>query len=49
MKKLPYLDRVTDYKGEDHYEEKNSAGINSAGVIAETFDEILQKIDVFME
>jgi len=36
--KLPYLERVVDAKGEDHYEETNSIGIECADVIAETFE-----------
>ena len=39
--KLPYLERTMDDKGEDHYEETNSIGIECANVIAETFEENL--------
>lgn len=35
---LPYLDGVMDYKGEDHYEETNSLGPESATIIAAAFE-----------
>ena len=35
--KLPYLERITDYKGEDPYEETNSIGPKCADVIASAF------------
>ena len=34
---LPYLERIVDYKGENHYEETNSTGPNAAGAIADAF------------
>lgn len=43
--KLPYLERTMDDKGEDHYEETNSIGIECANVIAETFEENLKLMD----
>lgn len=43
--KLPYLERTMDDKGEDHYEETNSIGIECANVIAETFEENLILMD----
>lgn len=38
----PYLKRITDYKGEDHYEETNSVGPECAGRIADTFEAVMQ-------
>jgi len=35
--KIPYLERITDRKGEDHYEETNSVGPKCAERIAEAF------------
>lgn len=43
--KLPYLERTMDDKGEDHYEETNSIGIECANVIAETFEENLRLME----
>lgn len=33
----PYLDRITDFKGEDHYEETNSIGPACAQAVADAF------------
>lgn len=38
--KLPYLERTTDYKGEDHYEETNSIGPKCADTIATAFQAV---------
>ncbi len=40
-KEKPYLDRITDYKGEDHYEETNSVGPECATRIAAAFEAAL--------
>lgn len=37
----PYLNSVTDYKGEDHYEETNSIGPEAADRIAHAFEALL--------
>lgn len=42
--KMPYLERIKDYKGEDHYEETNSIGPECANVIADTFDSVLKAL-----
>lgn len=42
--KAPYLARIEDYKGEDHYEETNSVGPECAGAIAATFEALLQEL-----
>lgn len=42
--KLPYLDRIQDEKGEDHYEETNSVGPGCAGAVAEAFEKALKAI-----
>ena len=42
--KLPYLERVMDKKGEDHYEETNSLGPKSAVCIADAFRSALAAI-----
>lgn len=34
---LPYLERTTDYRGEDHYEETNSIGPACAQAVADAF------------
>jgi hypothetical protein len=41
---LPYLERIRDYKGEDHYEETNSVGPMAADVIARAFTEAAEKL-----
>lgn len=41
---LPYLSRVVDYKGEDHYEETNSVGYHCADAIALAFREALDAL-----
>ena len=41
---LPYLERITDYKGEDHYEETNSIGPECAGLIADTFEAVMKAL-----
>lgn len=38
----PYFEKIVDYKGENHYEETNSLGIHSAGVIADTFESLFE-------
>ena len=38
----PYIERITDGIGEDHYEETNSIGPECANVIAETFEKLLR-------
>ena len=43
-KTKPYLDRITDYKGEDHYEETNSVGPQCAGRIAAAFEVAVQAL-----
>jgi hypothetical protein len=42
--KLPYVGRVTDTTGEDHYEETNSVGTACAGCIAEALDNVLKQL-----
>ncbi len=39
--KAPYLERIRDAKGEDHYEETNSVGPACAEVIAAAFESLL--------
>ena len=41
--KKPYFEKVTDYKGENHYEETNSVGIACAGIIASTWEALLNE------
>lgn len=41
---MPYLERITDDKGEDHYEETNSVGPACADRIAETLEAILKDL-----
>lgn len=36
----PYLEKTMDYKGENHYEETNSVGPETANVIAEVFEKL---------
>lgn len=40
----PYMDTVTDENGENHYEETNSTGIATAGLIADAFAAALQAL-----
>ena len=40
--RLPYLERVTDHKNEDHYEETNSLGPLSATCVAQAFEAALE-------
>lgn len=40
----PYLTRITDSSGEDHYEETNSVGPKCAIVIADTFNNLLHTL-----
>ncbi len=42
--KLPYINRITDANGEDHYEETNSVGPACAGRIAEALDSVLKQL-----
>jgi len=43
-KEQPYLKRIVDYFGEDHYEETNSIGPECARMIAETFEAVLDDL-----
>lgn len=43
-KEKPYLERITDYKGEDHYEETNSVGPECAQRIADAFEAALNAL-----
>lgn len=40
----PYIETVTDDMGENHYEETNSTGIATAGLIADAFARALEKL-----
>ncbi len=40
----PYLERIKDTTGEDHYEETNSTGPATARVMANTFDKLLSAL-----
>lgn len=42
---MPYLERITDYKGEDHYEETNSLGPLCAPKIAAAFQAALEALN----
>ena len=42
--KRPYIDRITDSRGEDHYEETNSVGPACAQCIADAFELALQQM-----
>jgi len=42
--KMPYLEKIMDYKGENHYEETNSVGPMCAEKIAEAFEETVEKL-----
>ncbi len=42
--KLPYIERRTDERGEDHYEETNSVGPECANKIAEAFEHALKNL-----
>jgi len=41
---LPYLERIHDYKGENHYEETNSVGPAAADAIARAFTQAAEKL-----
>ena len=40
---MPYLERVVDETGENHYEETNSVGTKTAEILAEAFEKALRK------
>ena len=42
--KLPYLERIRDAAGEDHYEETNSVGPACAGCVAEAFEAAVRQL-----
>ena len=42
--RLPYVNRITDAKGEDHYEETNSVGPACAGCVAEALETLLKQL-----
>lgn len=44
-KTQPYLNKAYDRLDHDHYHETNSLGIKSQGVIAETFKDMVQRLD----
>ena len=39
---MPYLERITDYKGEDHYEETNSLSPHTAELIAAAVETLVK-------
>ena len=41
----PYFDKIDDHKGENHYEETNSTGIQTAHRIAEAFEAALKALN----
>ena len=41
---MPYLERILDIKGEDHYEETNSVGPECAQEVASAFEKALQAL-----
>ena len=41
---LPYIETVEDDNGENHYEETNSVGIKTAGIIASAFEKTLKQL-----
>ena len=41
---MPYLEKTMDYKGENHYEETNSIGLECANVIADTFETVVKEV-----
>ena len=41
---MPYLERITDFKGEDHYEETNSVGPGCAQAIADAFQSTVTEL-----
>ena len=41
---LPYIETVTDAAGENHYEETNSVGIQTAEMIAKAFEDALKEM-----
>ena len=40
---MPYLEKITDHTGENHYEETNSVGPLCAEIIAETWEALLNQ------
>ena len=40
----PYLERIEDARGEDHYEETNSVGMECALAIAQACEELLKAV-----
>ena len=40
----PYIERIRDARGEDHYEETNSVGPACAKCIADAFESALKKL-----
>lgn len=42
---MPYLERIVDYKGEDHYEETVSVGPKCAWAVADTFGQVLADME----
>ena len=42
--KMPYIERIRDASGEDHYEETNATGPEAAVAIAQAFERALQKL-----
>lgn len=42
--KMPYIERIRDASGEDHYEETNATGPEAAAAIAQAFERALQKL-----
>lgn len=42
--KMPYLEKIVDYTGENHYEETNSIGPECANVIAQAFEAALNSL-----
>ena len=40
----PYLDRAVDSHGRTHYEETNGLGINTATIIAQTFEQMIKTV-----
>ena len=44
---LPYIEKIEDYKDENHYEETNSIGPECANIIAEAFRRALEALNGF--
>jgi len=42
--KLPFIEKIVDYKGENHYEETNSVGIGCAETIAKAFETAVKSL-----